>query len=221
MLARGRADARAAGVADRVSFAEGDFNAWSPEGTYDVVIVNQALHHVLELEGLLDAIRQAIEPDGVFLTCDMIGRNGHQRWPEARRWVEHYWEQLPESYRYDHQLRRARPAFEDWDCAQESFEGIRAQDILPLLAERFGFELFIGFGGFLDVFVDRSFGHSFDPEGEWDRLFIDRVAAHQDELLLVGEITPTQMVAAMRPYPVAEPRTWAGLTPERAIRDPR
>ena len=43
-----------------------------------------------------------------------------------------------------------------------SFEGIRAQDILPLLVERFTFDEFIGFGNVIDPFVDRSFGPNFD-----------------------------------------------------------
>jgi hypothetical protein len=40
---------------------------------------------------------------------------------------------------------------------------------------RFYFELFIGFGNIIDVFVDRAYGPNFDPANEWARSFIDRV----------------------------------------------
>ena len=46
---------------------------------YDAVIANQSLHHVTNLEGLFDAIRHSLHPTGVFVTSDMIGRNGHDR----------------------------------------------------------------------------------------------------------------------------------------------
>jgi len=33
-----------------------------------------------------------------------------------------------------------------WDCSKQGFEGIRAQDILPLLVKKFSFRSFLGFG---------------------------------------------------------------------------
>jgi hypothetical protein len=86
----------------------------------------------------------------------------------------------------------------NWDCAVEGFEGIRAQDILPLLTERFGFTFFLAFGNVISPFVDRSFGHHFDPAREWDRHFIDRVHARDQTEIEAGTITPTHMMAVMR-----------------------
>ncbi len=67
----------------------------------------------------------------MFVTNDMIGRNGHQRWPEALEIVNQYWHELPEAYRYNKLLSRYEPEYMNWDCSTEGFEGIRAQDILP------------------------------------------------------------------------------------------
>jgi SAM-dependent methyltransferase len=219
MLERGEALAAEQGVADHVRGVEADFNTWEPDGRYDGVIANQALHHVLNLEGLYAAIHGALAPTGRFVTSDMIGRNGHQRWPEARRIVDELWPELPIEYRYHHLLRRTEEEFMDWDCSGEGFEGIRAQDVLPLLVERFEFETFLGFGNVIDVFVDRGFGPNFDADGEWDRAFIDRVQARDMDGLRSGELKPTHVMAVMRSRPVAGgPRVFEQLTPEFCIR---
>lgn len=197
MLKRGKENARQAGLENKVLPVECDFNTWRPDQEYDGVMANQSLHHVLELETLFDAVQGGLKPNGLFVASDMIGRNGHQRWPEALALVREFWTELPDTYRHHLQLRRAEPEYLDWDCAQEGFEGIRAQDILPLLVERFGFEVFIGFGNLVDPFIDRGFGHHFDPERDWDRDFIDRVHARDEAELERGSIKPTHMLAVM------------------------
>ncbi len=196
MLARCANDASAQDLSEVVVPLLGDFNTWRDRA--DVVMANQSLHHVVELEHLFDAIHAGIGDEGVFLTCDMIGRNGHQRWPEALQAVGEIWATLPERYRYNLQLRRLERAFLDWDCSVAGFEGIRAQDILPLLKERFAFDTFLAWGNIIDVFVDRSFGHHFDPENADDRARIDAIHARDESGIDRGEWKPTHLTAVMR-----------------------
>lgn len=203
MLARGRVLAQQAGVARHIAAAQGDFNAWQPAARYDAVMANQSLHHVVNLEGLFASIESALTPQGRFVTSDMIGRNGHMRWPEALDLVHEYWAELPRAYRRNVQLRRHEELYENWDCSTQGFEGIRAQDILPLLVERFGFELFIGYGNLIDPFIDRGFGPHFDADAAWDRDFVDRVHARDETEMRAGRITPTHMMAALRKRPYA------------------
>ncbi len=221
MLERGRALAEQAGVARVLAFRRADFNHWRPDGHYDVVIANQSLHHVLALEHLFDAIAEAIGDGGVFVTCDTIGRNGHQRWPEALAIVNQFWSELPADRRYNLQLRRQEDTFLDWDCASEGFEGVRAEDILPLLLDRFGFRLFLGYGNVIMPFVDRSFGHHFDADDPADRAFIDRVQARDDAAILAGEVSPCGMFAVLVNDKTAVPKVRAHLTPEFCRRRPR
>jgi len=221
MLERGRALAYEEGVTERMEFIAADINAWTGEGDgYDVIIANQFLHHVVELEQLFDHVLELLAPDGCFVTSDMIGRNGHQRWPEAKGVLDEFWAELPDSYRYHVLLQRQEQEYLDWDCSQQGFEGIRSQDVLPLLDERFGFELFIGFGSIIDPFIDRGFGHHFDPDAEWDRDFIDRVQARDDELLDAGVLTPTHVMAIMVADKGVTPRIWRDRTVQSSIRDP-
>jgi len=218
MLRRGADLARTQGLETHFNFLQGDFNTWQPDGKYDVVIANQSLHHVTNLEGLFDAIHNAIGDEGLFVTSDMIGRNGHQRWPEALTIVREFWRELPRAYRYNLSLHWPDEKFTDWDCSVEGFEGIRAQDILPLLLERFGFDFFFAYGNLIDPFIDRSFGPHFDPGKEWDRDFIDRVHARDEAEILAGHIKPTHMLAVMRRDARHAPTGWQQLKPESCIR---
>ena len=197
MLERGRNAAASAGVAARMNFLAVDLNAWRAANEYDVIIANQSLHHVLNLENLFAEIRRSLKPGGSFVVSDMIGRNGHQRWPEALALVREFWRKLPPSYRFNQTLLRYEEIYEDWDCSGESFEGVRAQDILPLLIENFHFELFIGFANIIDPFVDRAFGNNFDPAASWDRSFIDQVNECDEQEISSGRIKPTHMLAVM------------------------
>lgn len=217
MLERGAAMARERGVADKIRPQQGDFNRWRPEREYDIVMANQALHHVLELEHLFGAVHSCLKFDGVFLVSDMIGRNGHMRWPEALEIVHEFWRELPPRYRYNHQLRRHEELYDNWDCSTEGFEGIRAQDILPLLVERFHFEMFLAFGNVIDPFVDRAFGHNFSPDAEWDRNFIDRVHQRDEVEMAAGRIKPTHMLAVLTKSRT-ETKILGSMTPEFAVR---
>lgn len=223
MRERGAALAHEAGVGEQVLPIEADFNRWQPQRRYDAVIANQSLHHVVDLEGLFNAITRSLSAHGVFATSDMIGRNGHQRWPEALAIVRELWRELPPSYRYNLQLKRREKTFRDWDCSCEGFEGVRAQDVLPLLVERFDFDFFYAYSNLIDPFIDRSFGPHFDAAVPADLAFIDRVQERDDAEILAGNITPTHMLAVLRAKSPgrserAAPVVWRHLTPEFCLR---
>jgi SAM-dependent methyltransferase len=220
MLERGRKLVHDNGLAAHFAFVEADFNRWAPKGHYDVVLANQCLHHVSNLEHLFAAIGQAIGADGVFITSDIIGRNGHQRWPEAGRILDEFWQELPAEYRYNRALNRQETSYLDWDCSVAGFEGIRAQDILPLMREHFGFRFFFPFGNVITPFVDRAFGHHFDAARVWDREFIDRVHARDEAEMLAGTIKPTNLIAALCNDRRVIPQVRAHLTPEFCERPP-
>ncbi|WP_165488638.1 MULTISPECIES: class I SAM-dependent methyltransferase [Dyella] len=218
MLARGKALAEKEGVAEHLAFVEGDFNRWAPQKTYAGAMANQSLHHVLNLEGLFDGLRKALPADGYLVMHDMIGRNGHMRWPEAYESVSAFWSELPLAYRYNRLLKRQEKVYVNWDCSNEGFEGIRAQDIVPLLLERFHPRLFIGFANVIDPFIDRAFGHNFDANAEWDRSFIDRIHQFDEEAFQSGRLSPTHMVAIMSGASCSNPRFSRGIGPATCIR---
>lgn len=219
MIDRGRALAAEAGVGHLVVPVCEDLNQWRPARVYDGVMANQSLHHMVALESLFDAVHGALlDARAAFVISDMIGRNGHQRWPEALAIVREYWRELPPSYRFNLQLQREEPQFLDWDCSVEGFEGIRSQDILPLLLERFGFEVFLGFANVIDPFIDRGFGHHFDPSNPRDLAFIDKVHARDEAEMAAGTIKPTHMLAVLSIDPGVTCRYRGNLSPRASVR---
>ena len=78
---------------------------------------------------------------------------------------------------------------------------VTGRDILSLLADRFGFEVFAAFGNVINAFIDETIGRNFDPENERDRRFIDRVARVDDGKIDSGLIPPTHMLAALAVEP--------------------
>jgi len=189
------------GFSGRFQFATFDINSWKPAEEYHVILAIQCLHHFVELEVLFDKIHRALQQDGFFLTDDMIGRNGHQRWPEALHFVDEFWKELPDSYRFNHQLQRVEERYENWDCSKQGFEGIRSQDILPLLIQRFHFDLFVAFGYVVDIFID----------------CVHAVDVREIES---GRLKPTHIYAAMMKHPSDSPKFYKHLTPEFSVRSP-
>jgi hypothetical protein len=103
---RARERARNEGVGRYLTISEADLNSWVPEQKYSIVIAKDTLHHVLELEHLFDSVHEGLDDEGTFLTSDMIGRNGHMRWPEALEIIQGIWKFIPDHYKTNHQLKR-------------------------------------------------------------------------------------------------------------------
>ena len=200
LIDRSMAAVEAAGLAGRIDMRSADLNAELAleGGPFAGFMAHHSLHHIEALETLFDGVARYMHPEGVFVTFDMIGRNSHMRWPEVLGPVRDIWRQLPVKLKRDHARGRDDLWFTDWDCSIEGFEGVRAQDILPLLNRRFRFEKFLAWGGLSDVFVDRRFGYNFDPAITADREFISSIVAAEDRLIASGRNYPTQMVAVMR-----------------------
>jgi hypothetical protein len=203
-----------------VSVEHCDLNSWSPAAnSLHGVMANHSLHHMVELETIFDAVRRGLTDHGIFATNDVIGRNGHMRWPEVKSWIDSLWPTLPSRLKYNHPLKRQEESFLDWDCSVEGFEGIRAQDILPLLCKRFHFSTFLPYGGLVDIFIDRGFGHNFSMTNDYDARLIDFLEFANQELIDGGRIKPTMMFATMHKLPSQSPvALHRGWTPEFCVR---
>lgn len=207
------------GLGGRVVAAEADLNVWTADGLADVYFANQSLHHIVELEHLFAEVRRSLAPDGVFLVNDMIGRNGHVRWPEAADLVHRIWNSMPERHRWNRFVEQTDTVYPDPDYSAFGFEGVRSQDVLPLLLDAFHPEVFLAFGNVIDPFIDRAYGWSRDPDNEEDRDFIDAVARLDDAAVDLGLVSPTHLLAAFRTRPV-EIRCPRMRPPERMVRRP-
>lgn len=211
--------ARTQALQSYVSFFEGDFNALEVDREYDFVIANQVLHHVTALEALFDALTHMLKGGGLLLTRDMIGRNGHVAWPECHELIDQIWHEMPRRYRYSHRQQRFLDTVPNQDHSQHSFEGIRAQDILPLMIERLSFSHFYAFGGITEKFLNRALGPNFSVDNEDDIAFVNALELLNDTAIKGGIIKPTVMLARASVVP-CELNSWENRTPERCVRIP-
>jgi SAM-dependent methyltransferase len=219
LIEQGRADAEARGFGERVSGVPVDLNTWRADRPADIYFASHSLHHVVELENLFAEVRSSMDPKGILLINDMIGRNGHVRWPEAGRVVHDIWGRIPARYRYNNYLGYVDDTYPDIDCSADHFEGIRAQDILPLLLEGFHPDVYVTFANIADPFVDRVYGPNFDPDKPEDLAVIDAIGRLDDAAIDLGLVTPTHLIGAFRvePVPCRYPRS---RSPERTLRQP-
>lgn len=219
LIEQALADAEQRGMSDRVKGVPVDLNEWRADRPADIYFASHSLHHVVELESVFAEVAASLDSDGILLVNDMIGRNGHVRWPEAVETIRRIWRLIPERYRFNQFLGHVDESYPDIDCSAEHFEGIRAQDILPLLLERFHPDVYITFSNIADPFVDRIYGPNFDTGNPDDLAFIDAVGRLDDAALDLGLVTPTHLIGSFRTRPVScrYPRN---RSPERTLRQP-
>jgi hypothetical protein len=219
MLERAMVEARERGIEDRVVGIPTDLNTWRADAAADIYFANHSLHHVVALESLFAEVEASLNPAGVLLVNDMIGRNGHVRWPEAAEFVRRIWNVAPEGYRWNPFQKAADEVYPDIDCSNSGFEGIRAQDILPLLLEQFHPDVYVCFSNIVDPFVDRVYGPNFDATNPEDLAFIDAVGRLDDATIDLQLVTPTHLIGSfrIRPVPCRYPRQ---RSPSRTVRLP-
>jgi hypothetical protein len=166
----------------------------------NMIIVHHALHHFLNLEEIFDLVYQILKTNsGTLIIADMIGRNGHMRWPESLHAIRRIWSALPIEKKYNNQFNETWLAFENWDCSSEGYEGIRSEDILKLLYRYFEDSGSFFWGGILDPFIDRGFGDNFDPSNSDDIETINNIFKIEKKLTEIGYLTATQVIGKFTP----------------------
>lgn len=127
---------------ERVDVRAGDLNFVSLRNeAYDFILCHDVLHHLINIEHVLDQINRALTPDGLLLIAEYIG--------ESR------WQFTPERLAI---LRAAFPCKVSRSPAVwrfRGFESVRSGDLLPLITHQFGktCELSVSYGGIYFPFV--------------------------------------------------------------------
>lgn len=122
-----------------IRYSTGDLNkiVLQPE-TYDLVVTQNCLHHVLELEHLAREISKSLRPGGVLWIDDFIGESQFQWSDQRMEVVQCLLKFIPEEFRWDsinqrrHEPRRTVPG-----KLISPFEAIRSEEIIPTFMEHF------------------------------------------------------------------------------------
>lgn len=183
----------------------------------DVIIVNQFFHHVTELEIFCRSLRSSLAPHGILLSSDIIGRNGHQLWPDVETVVQQTWATLLPAQRYDRHFDAVPEHYRPIDHAAYSNEGVRAQDVVACLLDEFDFELFFSFGAAIVPFIERRIGFNFDPSLERDRAVIERVHSLDAAALEAGSYPAANMIASLRHKGLTTQAMYEPISPQRHV----
>ena len=129
-LGVGRTRARAENVRG-VTYASADLN--DPDfgvAAFDVVFIHQALHHVVEVERLLDAAAKCLLPGGLVYMDEWTGPSQDEWTPQLLARATELFAAAPRSWR-NH--RRLKPPI----SLDDPSEAVRSSAILPASRERF------------------------------------------------------------------------------------
>jgi SAM-dependent methyltransferase len=183
---------------DGLTYEVADLNtATLPKETYDAVYVHAALHHVFQLEHLLDQIKQTLKPGGLFVVYEYIGPSQMQFPRRDLELADVFLNVIPERYR---KLQRrggikkeaVRVSLDSMNSSDPS-EGIRASEIVPLIASRFEIRHFRYVGGTLLLLVFNEIAGNF-LESDLEIMPLVDALITLDNFLIDNKVLPSYHV---------------------------
>jgi hypothetical protein len=168
-----------------------------PAETYDVVYAHASLHHVFQLEHLLDQIKKTLKPDGFFIVYEYVGPSQMQFPQRHLQLADVFLKSVPDRYR---QMRRgggikqeaARLSLDTMNSSDPS-EGIRASEIIPLIASRFEIRHFRNIGGTLLLLVFNEIAGNFRSDDAEIMPLVNALIA-LDNFLIDNAVLPSYHV---------------------------
>jgi len=182
----------------------GDVNALSVEQfgnmTFDVVMFVSGLHHVVEIEHVLQTVVELLVPNGEFwIVGEAVGRNGNQLWPEALEAANRIFSRLPERFRRNAFTGNVDSTVPETDFSADSFEGIRSEEIEPLLLRYFNPVEMYRTNCFLWRLVNPVYSRNYDLKKQEDRcIVLSLVAAEYNLWKSGGRTTESHSVYGRR-----------------------
>ncbi len=168
-----------------------------PAENYDVVYAHASLHHVFQLEHLLDQIKRTLRPGGFFFTYEYIGPSQMQFPQHHLQLADVFLTSIPERYR---QMRRQkgikreapRLSLETMNSSDPS-EGIRASEIVPLVASRLEIRHLRYIGGTLLLLIFNEIAGNFREDDAEIMPLVNALIA-LDNFLIDNAVLPSYHV---------------------------
>jgi ubiquinone/menaquinone biosynthesis C-methylase UbiE len=179
-----------------------DVNALELErGRFDVILCAAGLHHLIELERVVDAIANGLSSEGEFWSIgEYIGRPGARLWPDAYQFANRFFAKLPEKYRVNWTDKENQPVdaqLSNFDCSVSTFEGIRSDQIEDCLNKRLVPHHVSRQACFLWRFFDGTYSRNYDLRQGEDVKVIRRAVLMDAEHQRAGG-RPTSLNAVYR-----------------------
>lgn len=162
-----------------------------PEGSVDLVLGHQSVHHIEDLDGLCRAVRRALRPGGIFHLHEFVGPDRFQ-WTDAQLGaINDFVARLPQRYRRlaTGELRPAlqRPTIEAM-IAYDPSEAVRSSAILDAVGRHFRIIEHKELGGSLLHLGLGDIAQNFREDDPEDRKWLQEFFDLEDRLMAEGRI---------------------------------
>lgn len=192
-IAEARRGAEEAGLARRLDYRVEDINAIRlPRGRYDIVFFHGSLHHIRNVEPVLEEVRGALKPGGLLYLDEYMG-------PSRSEWTDGLWgfarsafDALPEELKNRPELAIPLPM-------DDPSESVRSSAILPATRRLFEILEDRPYGGNVLWFVFPCLDMARLREDETEAL--SRLIALEDHLLEKGWVESYFRVVVARARP--------------------
>jgi SAM-dependent methyltransferase len=169
-------------------------------GCYDMIFAHAVLHHVINLERLFDQIARGLTDGGILHLVEVIGKNRQLLWEENERFANAILDALP--YELTGGAKLQAPS------GEEGMEGVRQEEILPILRERFEPLYEYLHGAFMRyVCTDERLNRHLDPEHELGRRYLDLLIDIDWSAIRNGILRPLEIWGVYRLRPTTASRS--------------
>ena len=195
---------RATGEGLPIRFQSLDLNRVALEpGYFDVIYAVASIHHILNLEHLLEQLHRGLKDDGRLVILDIIGKTQVEFWRENVEYAAKVVKRLPGRYR-DAGVNRPwkRLFFDPYTIIspyvepeiQKGMEGIRQEEIVPLLEGWFRPEKVFYYDAYMRLICTNPIlGPRLDPDNPLDRAVLQSLIDEEMAVIASGRVRPTEV----------------------------
>jgi SAM-dependent methyltransferase len=176
-----------------------------PEKTFDLVVAQTCLHHILFLERVAEQVWRSLKRDGYLWIHDFIGETQQQHDLRRLSIVNQILAVLPEKFRKNKltgrlvtEIKRPEPGH-----LVSPFESIRSSEIVPRFQRWFTVEWKVEFDAFLRLVVPQGTRAAY-LENEDTRALFETLMLLDDLCIKEGVVQPSGGQYLMRPRALHE-----------------
>ncbi len=167
--------------------------------SFDLIMADMALHHIFELEHLLDQFLLTLRPNGWLVLNEFVGPDRFQ-WSDLQlSLATHAIRSLPFRLRRNRDLRKWKQLAKPWVWRAKRWtpekvarvdpsESVRSSEIPRLVAERFAVQSQNGYGGTLLALILNNIVGNFSDAPE-DIGILEELAADEDTRMREGTLS--------------------------------
>jgi SAM-dependent methyltransferase len=180
-------------------------------GRYDLIFAHAAIHHVINLEHLFEQIANGLSPTGILRIVEVVGKNRKLIWDRNERYANALLGLMPEELTHGIHLA----VHEDPD----GMEGIRQEDIFPLLRKHFVALFEHCHGAFMRfICTHPELGAAFNVNDPEARRCLEFLIASDDCAVRYGILAPLEIWGVYRPSSISGLRADQGRSTATSMR---